>query len=120
MVIIFMEFRAIECVKLAFGTMIVIIFAAFFMLITRAQYSIDLIGGLIFGHYFWMLSERISWILDFEWFHQPFHLRHPTFQSKCGKCLDPINQWALIGSELSIGYENEMLEKHQKGEKLMN
>ena len=69
MVIIFFEFKATECVKLAFGTLMTIFIAAIFMLITRATYSIDILGGLLFGHYFWILSERISWVLDFEWFH---------------------------------------------------
>jgi len=116
MIIIFMEFKATECIKLAFCTLLTIVLATFFMLVTRAQYSIDIMGGLLFGHYFWILSERASWILDFEWFHQPFHLRHPQFQSKCGRCLEPINTWALTGSLLSVGYEQEVLEKHQKGE----
>jgi hypothetical protein len=119
MVIIFFEFKATECVKLAFGTLMTIFLAAIFLLITRATYSIDILGGLLFGHYFWILSERISWVLDFEWFHQPFHLRHPMFQSKCGKCLEPINTWAINGSQQSIGYEQEVFEKHLKGDKLI-
>ena len=69
-------------------------------------------GGLLFGHYFWIMCERISWVLDFEWFRAPFHLRHPFFAQKCSKCLDPINQWAIKGSELSISYEHQMLEKN--------
>ena len=111
MVVIFCEFKSTGCIKLAFSTMATIIFCSVWLLITRGQYSIDILSGVLFGHYFWIMCERISWILDFEWFRQPFHLRHPCFPSKCGRCLDPINQWALIGSEQSIGYELEMKEK---------
>ena len=118
MLIIFLEFKATGCIKLAFATMLTIIIGSLFLLITRATYSIDILGGLFFGHYFWILSERISWLLDFEWFHQPFHLRHPNFQDKCGRCMDPVNIWALNGSRQSVGYELEIIEKHLKGSKI--
>jgi len=118
MLIIFLEFKATGCIKLAFSTMLTIIIASLFLLITRATYSIDILGGLLFGHYFWILSERISWLLDFEWFHQPFHLRHPNFQDKCGRCMEPVNTWALNGSRQSVGYELEIIEKHLKGSKI--
>ena len=116
MVVIFCEFKSIGCVKLAFGTMGTIIFCSIWLLITRGQYSIDIMSGILFGHYFWIMCERFSWILDFEWFRQPFHLRHPCFQSKCGRCLEPINQWALIGSEQSLSYELDLKEKGGKKE----
>ena len=118
MLIIFLEFKATGCIKLAFATMLTIIIGSLFLLITRATYSIDILGGLLFGHYFWILSERISWLLDFEWFHQPFHLRHPNFQDKCGRCMEPVNTWALNGSRQSVGYEVEIIEKHLKGSKI--
>ena len=91
MVVIFCEFKSIGCIKLAFCTMGTIISSAVWLLITRGQYSIDILCGVLFGHYFWIMCDRISWVLDFEWFHQPFHLRHPFFQKECGRCQEPIN-----------------------------
>ena len=111
MVVIFCEFKSIGCVKLAFGTAFTIVFCAAWLLITRGQYSIDILSGVLFGHYFWIMCERISWILDFEWFRQPFHLRHPCFKRECGRCLSPINEWAFVGSEQSLCYEMEIKEK---------
>ena len=93
--------------------MTVIVLACCWLIVTRGQYSIDIFGGLVFGHYFWLICEKFAWILDFEWFHQPFHLRHPCFQKKCSKCMVSINDWALHGSEQSISYEHEMLQKHK-------
>lgn len=108
MLIIFLEYKATEWYKCAFGSGAVIVLASIWLIITRGSYSIDIFGGLLFGHYFWILSERFSWVLDFEWFRAPFHLRHPGFPKKCSKCLDPINDWAHTGSEQSLAYEYEM------------
>ena len=99
LVIILLEFKETEHTKLAFATFAVLVFTCFWLIITRGQYSIDIFFGMLFGHYFWIQSKRHSWILDFEWFRAPFHLRHPTFPRECAKCMDPINQWAIFGSE---------------------
>jgi hypothetical protein len=113
LLIILLEFKETEQTRLAFATFTTILVASLLLLITRGQYSIDIFCGLLFAHYFWIQCKRISWILDFEWFRSPFHLRHPAFQSKCSKCMDPINEWAIIGSEQSIAYEMEMRQKHK-------
>lgn len=34
------------------------------LLTTRAHYSVDIFAGVVFGHYFWMLSDRISGFID--------------------------------------------------------
>lgn len=110
-----MEYKSTESYRLAFATAVSILTTCSWLIITRGTYSIDIMGGLIFGHYFWIICERFSWMLDFEWFRSPFHLRHPNFQKKCAKCLDPINEWAWIGSEQSTGFELENLQGKQKG-----
>ena len=79
LVIIMCEFKATDYIKLATATFITLAVASVWLIITRAHYSIDIMGGLLFGHYFWIMCERVSWIIDFEWFHSPFHLRHPEF-----------------------------------------
>lgn len=62
----------------------------------RAHYSIDIFGGYIFGHYFWMLAERWAWVIDYHMLKIPFHKRFPYFRRKCFKCKEPINQWATF------------------------
>lgn len=109
--IIFLEFKAVEQYKLAFASVVLLCTISFWLIITRGQYSIDIMAGVVFGNYFFTIWEKFSWLLDFEWFKEPFHLRHPNFQSKCAKCLDPINQWAISGSEQSLSYERELSEK---------
>lgn len=41
------------------------VFAEFFvMVVLRGHYSIDLFSGIIFGHYFWMVSKKVCKVLD--------------------------------------------------------
>lgn len=91
MLLILLEYKATGNNKLTFFSGLVIVTASVWLIVTRGVYSIDIFGGLLFGHYFWILCEKFSWMLDFEWFRAPFHLRHPCFQKQCSKCLDPIN-----------------------------
>ena len=62
----------------------------------RAHYSIDIFGGYIFGHYFWMLAEKWAWVIDYSMLKIPFHKRFPLFKRKCSSCKEPINQWATF------------------------
>ena len=66
------------------------------LIFCRGHYSIDIFGGLLFGHYFWILAERWSWIIDYGLMRIPFHKRFPYFNNKCLACKTPINQWATI------------------------
>ena len=50
-------------------------FNTFVAIITRAQYSIDIIGGLIFGHLFWILSDRYVYLFDYYLMGLPLALR---------------------------------------------
>jgi|Transcript_21313 hypothetical protein len=43
---------------------VLMMFNAFLMIITRSHYTIDIIAGIIFAHYFWIMSERIAPSLD--------------------------------------------------------
>jgi hypothetical protein len=64
------------------------------LIFCRGHYSIDIFGGCIFGHYFWVFAENRSWIIDYALFKIPFHKRFPNMQSRCGNCKEPINRWA--------------------------
>jgi hypothetical protein len=66
------------------------------LIFTRGHYFIDLFGAIIFGHYFWMMAERIAWVIDYKIFRIPFHKRFPHFPKKCKYCKHPINQWTNI------------------------
>jgi hypothetical protein len=73
----------------------------------RAHYSIDIFGGYVFGHYFWMLAEKWTWVVDYHMLKIPFHKRFPNFRRKCFKCSEPINQWAVIMLGEKIIVKNE-------------
>ena len=47
----------------AFG----ILFEFFTMVVLRGHYSIDLFSGIIFGHYFWMMSKKLCKAVDKKW-----------------------------------------------------
>lgn len=74
------------------------------LMVTRGHYFIDTFIAVLFGHYFWMMAERVSWIVDFKLLSIPFHKRFPNFPKKCFKCKAPINKWTNIDTSL-IGVE---------------
>ena len=73
-------------------------FSLFLMLIfTRGHYFIDVFCALFFGHYFWLMGERLSYLIDCKVFKIPFHKRFPNFPKECWNCKNPINSWAHAG-----------------------
>ena len=72
------------------------------LIFTRAHYSIDIFGGFLFGHYFWIMSERICWVIDYMLMRIPFHKRFPYFPKKCFNCKNSINEWAHADCEERI------------------
>lgn len=62
------EFKVNRCYKLAVLTILALIFQTFLLITLRANYEIDIFAGLIFGHYSWIIAERISWIMDVKVF----------------------------------------------------
>lgn len=56
------------------------------MVVLRGHYMIDLLAGLIFGHYFFVMAERYSWIIDVKLLKIPFFKRFPNFNTACGNC----------------------------------
>jgi hypothetical protein len=41
------------------------------MICLRGHYTIDLITGIIFGHYVWMMAEKYSYLVDVKVFKIP-------------------------------------------------
>jgi hypothetical protein len=37
---------------------------AFLMVALRGHYSMDLVAGIIFAHYFWIIANKYSYIID--------------------------------------------------------
>lgn len=56
------------------------------MIILRGHYFIDLFAGAFLGHYFWILSERYSYFVDYGIFGNSFTSCFPLFNNKCQKC----------------------------------
>ena len=59
-----LEFRAMRWYKASYMCIFVLVNQWIMMTLTRAHYIIDLITGLIFGHYFFMLAEWVSYYVD--------------------------------------------------------
>ena len=73
----FLEFRASKWTHWAYYSLITMIAQAMLMIALRGHYVIDLISGVIFAHYFWMLSERLSYLIDVKLFRIPLKKRFP-------------------------------------------
>lgn len=95
-VIHFFEFREQGYHKFKYAILLTLLAMTFMLIFCRAHYSIDIFGGYVFGHYFWMLAERWAWVIDYQLMKIPFHKRFPYFRRKCFNCKEPINQWATF------------------------
>lgn len=95
-VINFLEFGAQRRIILQIIAAVATLGMVLMLVFCRGHYSIDLIGGLMFGHYFWGLADRNSWLIDFLLFKIPFQKRFPYFPTSCWNCKEPINQWTVI------------------------
>lgn len=62
-------------------------------LCTRGAYIIDLFAAWIFGHFFFVVGEQLSYYVDVLVFGLTFQERFPNFPTSCSKCKHPINQW---------------------------
>jgi hypothetical protein len=80
------------------------------MISLRGHYSIDIFGGIIMGHYIWLLAERYSFLIDVKVFRIPFHKRFPLFTKSCQNCQYPIDMWT------DLQYEYHILHSHKKND----
>jgi len=76
-VINYLEYSAIGWRKLARFSAVTCLFQVALMVSLRGHYFIDLISGVVFAHYLWMLSERYSYLVDVKVFRIPFEKRFP-------------------------------------------
>ncbi len=96
------------------------------MVCLRGHYFIDLISGVIFAHYIWMMSERYSYLVDVKLFSIPFKKRFPMYTHSCVKCQHPVTLWVdqnetqdciPCGDTDSLKFSPQQLEKNSGGEK---
>jgi hypothetical protein len=80
-VVNFCEFRVMRRYILAYFTLTVVFLLGAMLIFCRGHYFIDIFGGLLFGHYFWMFAERRAWLIDWVLFKIPFKKRYPYFES---------------------------------------
>ena len=92
-VICFCEYMAIGWTKLGYFSLFSLINQIALMIALRGHYVIDLIAGVVFGHYAWIMAERYSYLIDVKLFRMPFHRRFLTFNNSCSNCQHPIQLW---------------------------
>ena len=92
-VINFLEFRANGWHKFAWFSLTTCVFQVTLMVCLRGHYFIDLISGVIFAHYAWMIAERYSYLVDVKMFRIPFKKRFPLFTHSCTRCQYPVKLW---------------------------
>jgi len=64
LMISFLEFRRDNLTFMSCFAMFALLFNFFMLVATRSHYSIDLIAGIIIGHYCFIMGERISDFID--------------------------------------------------------
>jgi len=92
----FFEFREQGYHKFQYAMLLTQLMLTFMLVFTRGHYSIDIFGGYVFGHYFWMFADKWSWMIDYQLLKIPFYKRYPYFRRTCFKCKEPVNQWATF------------------------
>lgn len=92
----FCEFHANQYYKLASASVVFILCMFLLLIFTRAHYFIDVFCAIIFGHYFFNIAERLSYLIDSKLLNIPFHKRFPNFPQKCLYCKYPINEWTNV------------------------
>jgi len=60
----FLEFKAVEWFYMSYFSLFTLCLQAFTMVALRSHYSIDMIAGIIFAHYLFILSEKYSFLVD--------------------------------------------------------
>ena len=50
------------------------------MIALRGHYSIDIVAGLVFAHYIWIMAEKYSYLVDVKLFRIPLSKRFPNIQ----------------------------------------
>lgn len=87
------EYQAHGWGKFAKFSLLTLACQSLLMLAVRGHYVIDLVAGVVFAHYIWMMTERYSYLVDVKVFNIPFRKRFPLYTSSCAHCQHPVNSW---------------------------
>ena len=74
----FMEFQANGLFWLSLYAIFVMICQIYTMTALRSHYSIDMIGGIIMGHYLYIITERYVYLFDYHVLGIPIEKRVGT------------------------------------------
>lgn len=117
-VINILEFNAFGWYRFGWFSFATCIMQIMLMISLRGHYFIDLVSGVIFAHYIWMMAERYSYVVDVKVFRMPFKKRFPMFTNSCIKCQHPIHLWVDQNeTQDSIPAPNEFSPKEVKGDR---
>jgi len=109
-IICLLEYRANKQFFMMTLAYLTLIFQIFLVMVLRAHYLIDILSALCFGHYFFMMAERVAHWIDFKLLKIPFDKRFPYFSKHCTKCEFPLNKWATSKKDFPKGYSHDMSE----------
>ena len=104
--ICFCEFKSHGWTKLSYFSLVTMIFAYLLMICLRGIYAVDLIIGIIFSHYAWIISERYCYLIDVKVFRIPFKKRFPIVKDQCVMCQHRIFEIRGKGEEMPLKHDN--------------
>ena len=74
-IINFLEFNAVGWFWMSIFSLFTLVVQIILMLALRTHYSVDIISGIVFAHYIWILSEKYSYFIDWYIFRIPLGKR---------------------------------------------
>ena len=81
------EFQHHGRTNFAIAQIVTIVALSVLYIITRKHFFIDIFGGLVLGHYMWMMAGRVAPFVDYQILGVPFSERYPQFtEQKCSNC----------------------------------
>jgi hypothetical protein len=77
----FLEFYAVGWKFLSFISIFAMFIQIGILIVLRAHYTMDIIASYVFGHYFWILSDKYSYLIDWKLLKIPLGKRMSTYSS---------------------------------------
>ena len=70
-----LEFYAIGWYWMSAYALLAMFLQIFLMVALRSHYTMDMFAGIVFAHYFWIMSEKYSFVIDWYIFRIPLAKR---------------------------------------------
>ena len=71
----FLEFQAVGWTSWSIISIFTLVYQCFMHIALRSHYTMDIISGIVFAHYFWIISEKYSYLVDWHLFGIPLGKR---------------------------------------------